>query len=363
MPANKVVINTENGAETVIDLTGDNVAEGKVFKGVIFHGADGNSKTGTFTIDDEISEQDDIISRIKTALQGKASGSGGGTTPTQEKTVDVVENGTVEVIPDVGFVLSKVTANVNVPIPDGYIKPSGELEVTENGTHDVTAYASVNVNVAGSGSGGGITADQIATGAIEGNLSISANNVNPYAFYGNGKITEVSAPNATSLGNYAFYNCGGLTSVYFPNATSVGEYAFQSCGIVEVEFPSLLTIPNGCFRYSGKIKKGTFPNVTSVGENAFRADSSLQQLDFSVCATIYQLAFISCTNLNVIIFRSPTVITLKSSNAFSSTPIASGTGYVYVPSALVDSYKTATNWSTYANQFRAIEDYPEITGG
>lgn len=184
MPANKVVINTENGAETVIDLTGDNVAEGKVFKGVIFHGADGNSKTGTFTIDDEISEQDDIISRIKTALQGKASGGGGGTTPTQEKTVDVVENGTVEVIPDAGYVLSKVTANVNVPIPsgyikpsgtknisangthnvkeyenvsvdvpipDGYIKPSGVLEVTENGIHDVSVYQQVNVNVAASG--------------------------------------------------------------------------------------------------------------------------------------------------------------------------------------------------------------------
>ena len=32
-------------------------------------------------------------------------------------------------------------------IPNEYIVPSGELEVTENGTHDVTSYASVNVNV------------------------------------------------------------------------------------------------------------------------------------------------------------------------------------------------------------------------
>jgi hypothetical protein len=50
-------------------------------------------------------------------------------------------------------------------------------------------------------------------------------------------------------------------------------------------------------------------------------------------------------------------------NIFASTPIASGTGYIYVPAALVDSYKGATNWSTYAAQIRAIEDYPEITGG
>jgi hypothetical protein len=315
---------------------------------------------------------------------------GGGEVTLQSKTVTPTKS-TQNVTADVGYTaLEKVTVNpipsnyidpsgtktittngthdvnayekvsVNVPIPDKYIEPAGTKEITENGTHDVREYASVNVNVATGG--GGITADQIATGTIEGNLSISANKVNPYAFYGNGKITEVSAPNVTSLGSYAFYNCGGLTSVYFPNATSAGECAFQSCGIVEIEFPSLLTIPNGCFRYSGKIKKGTFPNATSVGENAFRGDSGLEQLDFSACTTIYQLAFISCTNMKVIIFRSPAVITLKSSNAFSSSPISGGTGYVYVPKALIDAYKTATNWSNYASQFRAIEDYPEICG-
>jgi hypothetical protein len=47
----------------------------------------------------------------------------------------------------------------------------------------------------------------------------------------------------------------------------------------------------------------------------------------------------------------------------NNTPIGKGTGYVYVPSALIETYKTATNWSTFAAQFRAIEDYPEICGG
>jgi len=35
-------------------------------------------------------------------------------------------------------------------------------------------------------------------------------------------------------------------------------------------------------------------------------------------------------------------------------------GYIYVPKELIEDYKKATNWTTYANHFRAIEDYPEI---
>ena len=52
--------------------------------------------------------------------------------------------------------------------------------------------------------------------------------------------------------------------------------------------------------------------------------------------------------------RSNTVVTLGSEDAFYFTPIEDGTGYIYVPSNLVDSYKSANGWSTYANQIRAI---------
>ena len=117
----------------------------------------------------------------------------------QSKTVEITENGTTTVTPDEGKVLSGVEVTVNVPIPEipesdvptveelpddlyGYnvgdkvllstdnciyqvawvnsdrpndgltwvklgVAPSGSLEVTENGTHDVAAYENVNVAV------------------------------------------------------------------------------------------------------------------------------------------------------------------------------------------------------------------------
>lgn len=49
------------------------------------------------------------------------------------------------VTPDKGFyALSSVTVN---PIPDEYIIPTGVLNVTDNGEHDVRAYEKVNVDV------------------------------------------------------------------------------------------------------------------------------------------------------------------------------------------------------------------------
>ncbi len=50
-----------------------------------------------------------------------------------------------EVLPDENIdLLSKVTVNA---IPDDYIIPEGQKEITENGMSDVTQYESVNVNV------------------------------------------------------------------------------------------------------------------------------------------------------------------------------------------------------------------------
>lgn len=111
-----------------------------------------------------------------------------------------------------------------------------------------------------------------------------------------------------------------------------------------------------------KLTSVVLPAVYRTEGHAMNGCSALTKADFSNLQTIRYSTFYRDNKLVTLIIRTQAVANLEKTSAFTGTPIASGTGYVYVPSALVDSYKSATNWSTYANQIRAIEDYPDITG-
>lgn len=171
-------------------------------------------------------------------------------------------------------------------------------------------------------------------------------------------ITEISSSSATSIGTYAFQSCTSLTTVDFLVATSIGDSAFESCSVLTtVDFPVATSIGFRAFHSCTLLTKANFPVVTSIGNSAFYYCTSLTTADFPVATSIGTYAFSYCSVLKSLLLRGNNVCTLSSKNAFNSTPIKSGTGYIYVPSALIEQYKAATNWSTYAAQFRALEDY------
>lgn len=81
----------------------------------------------------EVDTQAVLIEQIKSALNGKTGGNSNPAKEEQEKTVDITENGTTEVLPDEGKTLSKVTVNINVEsggavgdpdLPAGYRRAS-----------------------------------------------------------------------------------------------------------------------------------------------------------------------------------------------------------------------------------------------
>ena len=91
--------------------------------------------------------------------------------------------------------------------------------------------------------------------------------------------------------------------------------------------------------------------------------SILEKLDISNFVTSDLLItnsnmFQYCTNLKTLIINNPNLFKITNVNAFSNSLIASGTGYVYVPDNMVETYKSATNWSTYASQIKPISELP-----
>lgn len=189
--------------------------------------------------------------------------------------------------------------------------------------------------------------------------------VGAHAFSGANQLTSVSMPKVTSVGGNAFIGCNKLKSVSMPLVTEVGENAFANCtALVEVNLPSLTSISQTAFFNCTSLERVSFPSVKTIsGVNAFCDSKALTTVDLaSVVSITGAQAFTNC-KISALILRPDTVCTLSGLNTFAGTQIVSGTGYIYVPAALVDSYKAATNWSTYASQIRAIEDYPEICGG
>lgn len=106
------------------------------------------------------------------------------------------------------------------------------------------------------------------------------------------------------------------------------------------------------------------PNIRTIGSQAFLLCHSLTKVDLGNSHGSEILFAYRCfahTGLDTFIIRCPFVCGFAT-GLLDDTPIASGTGYIYVPSSLVSSYNAATGWSTYASQIRAIENYPDICG-
>ena len=200
-----------------------------------------------------------------------------------------------------------------------------------------------------------------------------AKSTGSYAFYNCSSLASVSFPNATGVDGYSFYNCSslpsislpeateldvgafynsGLTEVSIPNATIINQKAFASCrSLTEVSFPKATSIGGNVFESCRGLTSVSLPKAKSIGEYAFRYCSSLTEVSFPVVTSIDGYAFQYCSSLTTIYVgtESDTVCTLSNTLAFNNCPNLTN---IYVPANLVDDYKIATNWSSYADKIK-----------
>lgn len=229
--------------------------------------------------------------------------------------------------------------------------------------------------VSGISAGGG---DNLATQIIEGTVTEindnTATEIGIYAFYKTTslssteyKLTSVKFSEATKVGNSAFYSNKALVSASFPKAQRIGNEVFSYCSsLSSVDIPSVTFLSTSCFQGCAALKSLYLPSVTRLGISVFSNCSALECIDFGKIEKFDESVFSNCKALNTLILRKASGISPLGSTGYLSATFfgTSGTGtggICLVPRSLIESYQTATNWSTlYAGGkclFWALEDY------
>ena len=174
------------------------------------------------------------------------------------------------------FLMGRITA--------GGTEPTGTINISTNGEHDVTSYATANV-------------------------SVSAVSKLPSVI--DGSVTEITAADLDGMGymvrGSAFYGCTKLTKVELPEGVQLlGMQAFQQC----VNLTTVILPSTTAYIYTYALDG----NITSLTCKA----------------------------------TTPPYLASSGSIGFSSNYT------IYVPAASVDSYKSASNWSAFADHIQAI---------
>lgn len=154
------------------------------------------------------------------------------------------------------------------------------------------------------------------------------NNSNLIKYLHRQHIDSITLPfNSSFIDSYAFYNANvdkiKIIQYGFSGGISCGVSAFQDC-------------------------KAHTIHIISSGE----ASSDTFKLD-------NDYIFDNCENLTKLVLDFRGFAYTNYTNIFTKTPIANGTGYIYVPDDLVDTVKALKGWSTYADQIKPLSEYVE----
>ena len=211
-----------------------------------------------------------------------------------------------------------------------------------------------------------------------------------YRPYQDNKYAIWDFPKVTKMWSYAFSNTQGINTLNFPILTSVEENTFSNTNIVNLNIPNLESCYKG-FISNSNVKTLSFPKLSNVRGSGNSLGQNLEKLTtlelgltnnsyFWLVSnapnltkvTLPQFNYVSnamfknCSNIKTIVLSNPSNVCTLSNASYLPTQItntADTTSYIYVPQALLTNYKTATNWATFSSKIRAIEDYPDITGG
>lgn len=155
--------------------------------------------------------------------------------------------------------------------------------------------------------------------------------------FNEGLLEEITLPDSLKkIGRAAFYGTKLKRLVIPPLVVTCEIELAQNCGsLTEVQ------LPEGLREISGY----AFKNCTSLPKIVIPSTIILLR---------YGQEFYGCTNLRTIVIKAISPPTLNTSTFGSGATDR----LFYVPDESVDAYKSATNWSAYADAIRPLSELP-----
>lgn len=216
-------------------------------------------------------------------------------------------------------------------------------------------------------------------------LPSATTSVGTYLFYGCTSITNFTINDGVDISNSAaaFQNCTSMTNIIIPNdATIIPNYFLSNCSSLEnINLnDNIIKLSSGSFYGCSKLTLNSLPSsLTSLGSNCFyncsllsiteipKGVTNIQGNCFYQCSSLVTLnilgdittiAYNSFDNSGLTTLSLPNVTSVPTGgkSMFQGTPIDKGTGSIYVPDSLVENFKSATNWSSYADVIKPISE-------
>lgn len=156
--------------------------------------------------------------------------------------------------------------------------------------------------------------------------------------------------------SWAFMDCSNLTNLNFSNIFKVLDNSFNGAGFTKIDAPNLTQLGSSSFTWCKALESVKMALVKTIVTSSFSQCALLKKAVFSNVTKIESRAFFNDKSFETLVLEGNSVATLSDANAFGST---NSTFLVYVPDSLVEDYKSATNWSTYANRIKPISELPE----
>lgn len=181
------------------------------------------------------------------------------------------------------------------------------------------------------------------------NIGIGVQDLGFAAFNNCTSLKKITIPEGVHISDRTFYQCNSLESITIPDGTKeIRDIVFTRCSSLKVVSIPYVDKIMGAFGACVSLSSFIIPDgVTDIGANMLNNCASLSSIVIPDSVTnIGANSFGGCKAMAEYHLKPATPPTLANVNAFSG--IRSDC-IIYVPAGSLEAYKTAENWSAYAD--------------